>query len=71
MGRTCGESDEIELTAIGVELNGSQVHPRGPRRSTEARVRHRGKRAVMFFGRVGISLGFVRLPTRAEAHVEV
>ena len=24
MGRTCGESDEIELTAIGVELNGSR-----------------------------------------------
>ena len=25
MGHTCGEPDEIELTAMGVELNGSQV----------------------------------------------
>ena len=25
MGRTCGEPDEIELTAMGVKLNGSQV----------------------------------------------
>jgi len=24
MGRTCGEPDEIELTAMGVELNGSR-----------------------------------------------
>ena len=31
MGRTCGEPNEIELTAIGVELNGSRgvrVHQR-------------------------------------------
>ena len=26
MGRACGEPDDIELTAMGVELNGSQVH---------------------------------------------
>ena len=25
MGRTCGEPDEIELTAMGVELNGSRM----------------------------------------------
>ncbi len=24
MGRTCGEPDEIELTAMGVKLNGSR-----------------------------------------------
>ena len=29
MGRTCGEPDEIELTATGVELNGSQVAESG------------------------------------------
>ena len=25
--RTCGEPDEIELTAMGVKLNGSRGHP--------------------------------------------
>ena len=33
MGCTRGGPDEIELTAIGVKLNGSQPHlPHGPRR---------------------------------------
>ena len=27
MGRTCGEPDEIELTAMGVKLNGSRCRP--------------------------------------------
>ena len=27
MGRTCGEPDEIELTPMGVELNGSRRVP--------------------------------------------
>ena len=30
--RTCGEPDEIELTPMGVKLNGSgRVHPAPPR----------------------------------------
>ena len=29
VGRACGEPDEIELTAIGVKLNGSGRVPRG------------------------------------------
>ena len=32
MGRTCGEPDEIELTAIGVDLHGSRRVPEGDRR---------------------------------------
>ena len=32
MGRTCGEPDEIELTAMGVKLNGSRCRPRPARR---------------------------------------
>ena len=41
MGRTCGEPDEIELTAMGVELNGSRQVQRGRRgREARRRVRH-------------------------------
>ena len=37
MGRTCGEPDEIELTAIGVKLNGwrTVVYSHMRRRSSE------------------------------------
>ena len=37
MGRTCGEPDEIELTAMGVKLNGSgRVHKAAPKSAQTA-----------------------------------
>ena len=58
-GCTCGEPDEIELAAIGVELNGSghvlarlveQNRPRVPKRS---RIINHGRRSVRFRLAVG------------------
>ena len=43
MGRTCGEPTEIELTPIGVELNGSGRAPAW-RRGDDERVDARGRR---------------------------
>ena len=37
MGRACGEPDEIELTAMGVELNGLGRVRRLPREEGEVR----------------------------------
>ena len=62
MGRTCGGPNEIELTAIGVELNGL-------RRAGEQRTPHAPpertltKKSGKIF-RVGIFLDFVWLTTR-------
>ena len=75
--RTCGEPNEIELTPIGVELNGHhQAKRRGPSpwrptsattraTSTRASSRTARQRSGNIF-RVDIFLDFVRLTTRAE-----
>ena len=76
MGRTCGEPDEIELTAMGVELNGSRgvrlgrvgvrhaVHRLPPRLLVEASGNVFRVGIFWLFFLVGIFLDFVRLTTR-------
>ena len=75
MHRTCGEPDGIELTAMGVELNGPQVaavvclvllvsgYIGKCRRGLHRQARHLMKRAATLFG-MGVFLDFVRLATR-------
>ena len=72
VGRTCGEPDEIESTAMGVKLNGSRrvrdhVSPVAPL-DRKVVLRPRGacsrKRAVIFFGWVFFLISPARIHVR-------
>ena len=66
MGCTCGEPDEIELTAIGVELNGSRRVPllRALVQVLQGLLIHFSLKKSGKHFRVGIFLGFASSSTR-------